>query len=157
MTQPIRGKVARLLNAREIVINKGTTDGVVVGMYFDVMDVNEADIVDPDTGESLGSIERSKISVKIIHVQEKLSVAATYRSERVNLGGSGVDLEAAIGLGPVARALMPPKWVTKYETFEIRGDSLTPFEEKNSLVKIGDPVVQIIKTSKVEQKDANGD
>ena len=157
MTEPIRGKVATLLNAREIAINKGTTDGVLVGMYFDVMDADETDITDPDTGETLGSIERSKIRLKIVHVQEKLSVAATYRSERVNLGGDGGHLDAALGFGPVARALMPPKWVTRYETFEKDEESSTSFEEKNSKVKIGDPVVQVVEKNKAKQKDANGE
>ena len=39
MTKPIRGKVARVLNTREIAINVGTANGVTVGMYFDVMDL----------------------------------------------------------------------------------------------------------------------
>ena len=78
MVKPIRGKVARVLNKHEIAINVGTAHGVAVGMYFDVIDANELDIKDPDTGEVLGSIERGKIRVKITYVQEKLSVAAAH-------------------------------------------------------------------------------
>ena len=37
MTDPIRGKVARILNSREIAINVGRDDGVYRGMYFDVI------------------------------------------------------------------------------------------------------------------------
>ena len=70
MTKPIRGKVARVLNTREIAINVGVEDGVTVGMYFDVMDLQYEDIRDPDTDEVLGSIERPKVRVKVIHVQE---------------------------------------------------------------------------------------
>ena len=104
MTKPIRGKVARVLNAREIAINVGTENGVTVGMYFDVLDPHYEDIKDPDTGEVLGSFERPKVRVKIIHVQEKSSLATTYRKERVNIGGTRKN----ISLGPFARSLMPP-------------------------------------------------
>ena len=41
MTEPIRGKVARILNSREMVINVGSDSGVAVGMRFEVMDAKE--------------------------------------------------------------------------------------------------------------------
>ena len=159
MTEPIRGKVARVLNAREIALNIGAAHGVGVGMYFDVMDAGESDIVDPDTEEVLGSIDRPKIRVKITHAQEKLSVASTYRSERVNVGGSAagssIGLETVLGLGPFARALMPPNWVTKYETLKKTGETPEPFDEKDSKVKTGDPVVQVFEVDEAEQENTN--
>lgn len=154
MTEPIRGKVAQVLNVREIAINKGSSDGVDVGMYFDVMDPKEQNIKDPDTGEVLGSIERTRVRLKIIHVQDKLSVASTYKSERVNLGGD-VYINPALGLGPIARSLMPTKWVTEYETLEKTNGTPEPFDEKDSKVKTGDPVVQVLEVDKPEQENTN--
>lgn len=152
MTQPIRGKVAQVLNMREIAINKGASDGVGVGMYFDVMDPKEQDIKDPDTGEVLGSVERPKFRLKIIHVQDKLSVASTYKSERVNVGGSAVSIRQAMGFGPIARALMPPNWGTKYETLQKTGKTPDAIDEESSLVKTGDLVVQVLEA---EQENPN--
>lgn len=151
MTQPIRGKVAQVLNNREIAINLGTAKGVTIGMYFDVVDANGQNIKDPDTGEVLGSIERSKVRVKITRVQEKLSVATTYRSEKVNVGGTG----PSITLGPFARALMPPEWVTKYETLHNTGETPDYLEKSDSAVKTGDPVVQVFEVDQPEQEDTN--
>ena len=37
MTEPIRGKVARILDERKIALNLGYANGVSVGMYFDVI------------------------------------------------------------------------------------------------------------------------
>ena len=137
---PIRGKVARVLNEREIAINRGTANGVTIGMYFDVMDVHNENIIDPDTDEVLGPIERSKVRVEVTHVQEKLSVAKTYRGKQVNIGGSG-----GLGsLGPFARALMPSEWITKYETLKKTGETVSELDEENSYVNIGDLVVQVI-------------
>ena len=141
MDDPIRGKVAKILNAREVAINLGSEQGVRPGMYFDVVARHE-DIVDPDTNESLGTVERPKIRVKITWVQEKLSLASTYRSREVNVG--------RMPLGEFSRALMPPKWVKKYEalTTEETGEAL---DEEESLVKVGDTVVQVVPVAAEER------
>jgi len=151
MTEPIRGKVARILDERRIALNLGYVNGVSVGMYFDVINPNGQDIEDPDTGDSLGSIEFPKVRVRVTHVQEKLSVATTYQTREVNVGGSG----GYISLGPFARSLMPPEWVKKYETLKVSEDIPDDLDEINSAVKTGDPVVQIVKTDKPKQKDTN--
>ena len=139
MTEPIRGKVARILNSREIVINVGSNNGVTVGMRFDVMDPKGEDIRDPDTSEVLGSVERPKVRVKICKVQERLSVASTYKTETVNVGGSG--LEPSMSL---AGLFMPVKLDTKHETLKTEEKTWEDLDEKKSYVKTGDPVVQVL-------------
>lgn len=139
MKELIRSKVARVLNSREIVIAAGSTQGVVEGMYFDVMDPKGEDVRDPDTGEVLGSIERPKVRVKVTQVQERLSVASTYKKEKVNIGGTGY----AMGAFGLAQALMPPKYVTKYETLKTDEKTWEDLDEEESYVKSGDPVVQV--------------
>ena len=136
MNELIRGKVAQVLNEREIAINVGTEHGVYLGMYFDVIDTQDEEIKDPDTGEVLGSIERAKVKVQVTHVQEKLSVATTYQVERMNIEREGT-------YGPFTNFLMPPKWVEKYETLRIRDKGWSPLREIDSYVKVGDPVVQV--------------
>lgn len=148
MTQPIRGKVARVLNEREIAINIGTAHGVDVGMYFDVMEAQGQSIKDPDTDEVLGSVERPRVRVQITHVQDKLAVASTYKSKQINIGG--VALFPALGYGPIAQALMPPNWVTKYESLKKSGHTPDALDEDNSLVKTGDPVVQVLETDEAD-------
>lgn len=137
---PIRGKVARILNSRELAINVGTNDGVVVGMHFDILDPKGEDITDPDTGEVLGSIDRPKVRVQVVKVHERLSVASTYKKHEVNVGGRGSNL----GVGNLADLFMPPRYVTKYETLKTTEKTWEDLEEKESFVKTGDPVVQVI-------------
>lgn len=126
MSTLIRGKVARVLNEREVAINVGSAKGVVVGMYFDV--IEDEEIRDPDTREVLGSIDRPKVGLQVTHVQEKLSVAMT-RTWSLKL----------------------PKWITEYETLK---KEWTGIDENDSRVKVGDPVVQVIE-ERVEQEKAN--
>lgn len=141
MSVPIRGKVARVFNSREIAINVGSTNGVVVGMRFDVVDPKE-DIRDPDTDEILGSLNLSKIRVRITRVQERLSLATTQK-KRINVGGHDP-------LGDFSRWLMPPKWITKYESLKAEEKLWEEISEEESYVKVGDPVVQVIEDAAVK-------
>src|SRR5437867_1472509 len=107
---PIEGRVARILNLRELAINRGSADGVREGMIFDVLDPKAEDIADPETGEVLGSVYRPKVQVKVFALEERLSLARTFHSTRVNLGGGG--------LGGLAKAFEPPKWIERHETLK---------------------------------------
>jgi len=151
---PLRGKVARILDSRNLVINVGYQQGVELGMYFDVMDPKGEDIQDPDTHEILGSIERPKLRVRITSVQEKLSVASTYKKKKINLGGESFP---ATLISDYSRYLMPPKWVTKYETFKTNEQTWEDLSEEQSFVKTGDPVVQVVTQidEREEQAESN--
>jgi hypothetical protein len=70
----IEGRVAQILNDRELIINRGRKDGVTGGMAFDVLMGNPLQVNDPETGESLGILERSKASVRVSEVHEKFAV-----------------------------------------------------------------------------------
>jgi hypothetical protein len=152
--RPNRGKVARILNSRDLAINVGSRDGVVVGMYFDVLDPKGEDIKDPDTGEVLGSVERPKVRVQVVKVQDRLSVASTYKKREVNVGGRGAGLTGLSG--GFAELFMPPKVVTKYETLKTteRERTWEDLDEKESYVKIGDPVVQVVSEVDVEEAES---
>lgn len=143
-TSPIRGKVARILTSRDLVINVGSREGVTLGMLFDVMDPKGEDITDPDTHEVLGSVARPKIRVQVTTVQERLAVATTFKKKQVNVGGRGTWTAGAAGF---ADLLAPPRWVTKYETLKTDEKTWEDLDEKQSFVKTGDPVVQVIETS----------
>ena len=150
MSERIRAKVARVLNSREIVIAAGTDNGVDVGMYFDVMDPKGEDIRDPDTGKVLGSVERPKVRVRVTQAQDQISVASTFRKRTVNIGGTGTYFG---DLGAFSRALMPPKYVTKYETLKTNERTWEDLSEEQSYVKIGDPVVQVIDQISQQEDD----
>lgn len=135
--KPIEGKVAKILNSRELVINKGSKDSVSLDMKFDVLDFRGFDIKDPDTGGILGSVKKPKVRVKIISVQENLSIASTYKKSIYNVGGTGVNLSN------FASVLMPPKWVTEYETLKTDEATWEDIDEKDSFVKTGDLVVEV--------------
>lgn len=144
MTNQIRGKIAQVLNSRELALNIGTDHGVRVGMLFDVLDSKGEDIVDPDTGAVLGSLARPKVRIKIISVQSKLSVGSTYKKERVNIGGVGLGT-GVLGLGSsgLGQLLNPPEYVSQYETLKTTERTWEDLSEEDNYVKCGDAVVEV--------------
>ena len=139
-TKLIRGKIARVLSTREVALNIGEQNGVASGMLFDIVSEAGLDIRDPDTDRELGSAELPKVRIKVIRVYDKLSVASTYRTKRVNIGGRNAGLS-------IHSLFQPPKWETHYETLE-RDESFErsseDLDERGSYVLIGDPVVQVL-------------
>jgi hypothetical protein len=134
MTSRIEGRVAQILTARELVINRGLAEGVTVGMRFAVLNRRGADIKDPETGHVLGSIELDKVLVKVVRVDDHLAVARTFRTYQT--GGGGLWAFATLQGEPRR---------TVYETLKTDEQRLKDeLDEKESYVKIGDPVVQVV-------------
>lgn len=134
----LQGKVARVLNSREVAINIGSANGVEIGMKFDIMSDKKEDILDPDTSDVLGSLDRPKVRVSISYVMDKFAVASTYKTRSVNVGGVG-------GIGPsFAKLLSPPKWIETVETLKTSERTWEDLDESQSYVKTGDLVVQVI-------------
>lgn len=134
---PITGKVAKVLNSREVALNIGSDDGVEEGMKFEILEAKGENIRDPDTGEVLGSLDRPKVRVQVVSVKSRLSVARTYRKSKVNVGGQGPAIPN------LSKALLPPQWKVKYETLKTDERTWEDLDETESFVKSGDPVVQV--------------
>lgn len=65
-------RVAAVLDNFQVVLNKGSKDGVKLGQLFLIFAVGP-EIDDPITGQSLGRVELVKGRGKVIHLQESVS------------------------------------------------------------------------------------
>ena len=140
MVSRITGQVADLIDDRTLVINRGEKDGVELGAFFTVYDATGKVVKDPTSGDELGKIKLPKITVKVVHVDEKYSVAETYKYKEVNLGGNN----PLLGVGAL-NVFNPPKYVKQYETFEIEESTKKKLDKEKSIVKVGDVVEQVVK------------
>lgn len=136
----IEGKVASIVNATELVINRGRRDGVGEGMKFGILDPSTEDVVDPDSGELLGKLWRPKLIVEVISVDDRFSLAKTYFRRRENIGGT------AAAVTSLARLFEAPRWVERRETFDSPESEWKPIDEAQSVVKVGDIARQIVRT-----------
>jgi len=72
-------KVASIINPLRLVINRGENDGVRLKQRVLVYSINNEEIKDPNTGESLGHLEIVKGTGRVVHLQDKL---ATIESDK---------------------------------------------------------------------------
>lgn len=136
MNNLIKGNIATILNEREVVINRGSKDGVEIGMIFKILAETPIPIYDPKTKEPLGKLDREKTRVKCIEIQERLSVCTTY-IKRVHKGINSLL---------ATQAQMEDRTVV--DTFRYdSSDKPQPISEEESYVKIGDRCIQVIETN----------
>lgn len=125
----LHGKVAKLLNLREVALNVGAKDGVVEGMKFNVLNRNAGDILDPDTKEVLGSLTLPKLQIEINFITDEYSVA-----EVVGTRSGGFGIPSFFFEGSSLRSL----------TLK-RGDhpGVEEIDPKDSIVQVGDVVIEV--------------
>ena len=130
----IRGKVAAILNERDLVINKGGDDKVSEGMLFQVTQP-DVPIVDPESGDNLGVLLRDKIKVKVFEVHPKFSVAKTYETYSARVPSMYEQAEQASRGHTVTRVrkIIVGSPERRTDTIGLEG----------STVNVGDPVIQI--------------
>lgn len=91
-------RVAKVINDRTIVINRGSEDNVKKGDIFLIFALGE-EIIDPETNESLGKLEIVRGRAIVEHCQEKM---ATLKSSKTVLPDKKViyrkPIEKNIGL-----------------------------------------------------------
>ena len=80
---PWEGSVA-LAKADKLIINRGTREGVAVGMKFDIGKVDE--VVDEDTGEVLDKDMKKIGSVTVTEVKEKVSYTTPLAGAEKGMG-----------------------------------------------------------------------
>lgn len=66
-------KVVKIIDDETIVINAGFEDGIKTGNIFEIYEAGE-EIFDPDTKESLGTLDTIKETVKAINVLPKMCI-----------------------------------------------------------------------------------
>ena len=138
-TEKLTGRVASVLNAKELVINIGTNKGVVAGMKFAVLSESPTPVSDPETGEVLDTIDREKVRVEAVEVREKISICRTYRTKEIPAGSF---YGGALALGGFAAAFDPPQVIE--EDLKVQAISLPPpLSPEESYVKMNDRVVQL--------------
>ena len=97
----VEGKVAKVLGNHEVVINRGRNEGVRQGMLFEVFAPEGEEVWDPDTGETLGTVEDVKAHAEVTEVKERLAVARLQDTRTplgaMNLGEMQENLQRIFG------------------------------------------------------------
>jgi hypothetical protein len=65
--------VVRVIDDYNVAINRGSEHGIKLDKRFAIYGITSEEIIDPETGGSLGALEIFKGNGKIVNVQPKLS------------------------------------------------------------------------------------
>lgn len=97
----VEGKIAKVLGNNEVVLNRGREHGVRPGMMFEIFAPEGDEVWDPDTGETLGTVEDVKAKAEVTEVKEKLSVARMQSGDNpfgaANMGDMQENLQRIFG------------------------------------------------------------
>lgn len=97
----VEGKVAKVLGNNEVVLNRGREHGVRHGMVFEIFAPEGDEVWDPDTGETLGTVEDVKAKAEVTEVKERLSVAKLQAGDNpfgaMNMGDMQENLQRIFG------------------------------------------------------------
>src|ERR671917_2202880 len=86
----VEGKVAKILGKGEIVVNRGRSHGVRTGMLFEIFAPEGEEVWDPDTGETLGTVEDVKAKAEVTEVKERLAVARIQHAQETPFGAADI-------------------------------------------------------------------
>ena len=138
----VEGKVAKILGNSEIVINRGRNEGVRPGMLFEVFDPEGEEVWDPDTGETLGTVEDVKARAEVTEVKERLAVARL-QDTRAPFG--------AMNLGEMQENVQRIFGQMFGEDVRIQGFGTSPGDDQDLESMFGGPLEDL---SKVQVGDA---
>ncbi|WP_053057911.1 hypothetical protein [Rubrobacter aplysinae] len=97
----VEGKIAKVLGNNEVVVNRGREHGVRHGMVFEIFSPGGDEVWDPDTGETLGTVEDVKAKAEVSEVKDKLSVARLSGGDNplgaANMGDMQENLQRIFG------------------------------------------------------------
>jgi len=126
MPELLRGQVAKVLSPYKVLINLGRINNVKKGMKFVIYEEGEM-IKDPATKEDLEKLELVKGYVEVTHVQERMSIAESFETEK--------------RIYRPFESLWPKEEITVTEKKELTTEEIE--EPKPSPLKEGDLVRQI--------------
>jgi hypothetical protein len=109
--------------------------GVKRGMRFAILASTPEEVLDPETGEVLDIVDRTKVLVQATEVREKITICSTYRTTRISGGALSTS-------NAFSRLFEPSREIP--ETLRIEDSSIpAPLSPEESYVKIGDRVKQV--------------
>lgn len=117
-------KIVKIIDDETIVINAGLIDDVKPGDKFEIFEKGE-EIKDPDTGESLGTLDLIKETVETVNVFDKISICKHYVIENYLSGITGTFLK------------------TSYKTLNVDCTQISGGLHDDKIIRIGDKVRKV--------------
>ena len=134
----LEGKVIRIINDKTILINLGSEEGVKIGTKFAIIGPGE-EIIEPETGKSLGPIMLEKARVVVRQVEPEFCRAST--PIRTVKYPTSMDRMAELY---ASMAGLAGRTVRQQDSLPVDESDIHPLTEEASKVKVGDSVREVV-------------
>ncbi len=133
----LEGKVIRIIDDKTILISLGSEQGVKIGTKFAIIGPGE-EIIEPETGKSLGPIMLEKARVVVRQVEPKFCQASTpIRTVKYPTSVDRItDFYAAMGLAG--------RTVRRQDSLPVDETDIQPLKEEASKIRVGDMVREVV-------------
>src|ERR671921_2728041 len=128
----VEGKFAKILGKGEIVLNRGRLHGVRPGMLFEIFAPDGEEVWDPDTGETLGTVEDVKAKAEVTEVKERLAVARRQSTQDTPFG--------AVDIGEMQENLQRMFGQMFGDDVQVRGFGSTSGDDPDLESMVGGPL-----------------
>lgn len=136
-------KVAKIIDEYTIVINAGASNGIEVGDTFQILDKVGNEVLDPDTGEVIGSLDLIKGTVNVMEIYEKMCLCTAPYDDLYGSGLIGLTGLSTLDIINKKNSTRPKKKKLNIDLNYITGS----LGESDEPIRIGDSV-RLIKTSR---------
>ena len=144
MTEPIKARIAEVIDNQTVAISAGATSGVKNGMRFKIFSEKKIDVLDPVSNEKLGELDIEKLRVQVTTLYDKFCLAETYEYETINVGGN----YSGTSFATLNKLFEEPKLIKKRKTFDIDENEKRPINKTESIVRVGDRVEQLVEATR---------
>ena len=127
--------VIKVIDAYRVVINKGSRDGIKIGQRFQIYAETDELLQDPVTLESLGNLEISRGTGKVIYVHEKWATIGSDRTKAPNKKIVTRTRNNPTALGAAVSGYLLSAPVEVEETIETPGEQV-PFDNPSDGDKV---------------------
>ncbi|RXA82609.1 hypothetical protein [Latilactobacillus sakei] len=125
--------VVRILSDKQIVISAGKKQNATVGTKYNVYEIGEK-IIDPETKNSLGTLDYIKATVEVVTTYDNFSIAEyiTRSTKTITQGIMSAFSESNKTVTEKTIHVLP-----------VDEEAIKPQNIKNKLIQIGDPIKRV--------------
>ncbi len=126
-TQPKRFRVIRILNEFQIIINGGLNQQVRVNQRFSIVGKSHDYVIDPETGQRLGSLPLDKAVVQVSQVFESFSICVNSKPVRSPFSGIYTSNSPFQPLNVNKKSIQPQIGSEAIPTIDVGDDAIEKF------------------------------
>lgn len=112
-------KIVKIIDKDNYVIDQGSYNDVKIDDIF-IVYIEGEEIIDPDTGNSLGMLEMPKVRCKVTHVQEYISIIHSLEAKPKSKSFEYANTLNAVLIGDTS----PYNFLSQQERIVVPGDKI---------------------------------